>query len=481
MMMASTSIGEEVAVSDVRALLLEPTPRAARAVALGLLDVLDTEHARLTNATDTEALHDFRVALRRLRSWLRAYRRDVRDSVGKKSVKKLGILARITTSSRDIEVHIAWLKAELPELTAADRSGARWLLRKLTAEKNRADAASQLTLGEEFTHLSARLRKNLSRYAVAVWDQESTDRWAITAATQVQEAFVAFRHRLAAVTAADDDEHMHRARIAGKRLRYLLEPLVGVVDGATESVESLKGVQDLLGDIHDAFVFNRALRRMARAHRGRPRAKGRTIDPKPGLRALARRLDTRRAVAWGTFTEAWLEGDFPALSTRLHGIVQSLRTTGGAGVEIERKYLLRKLPVEVRQAPVAEIEQGYLPGEKLVERLRRIRTASGVQYVRTVKSGAGLVRSELEEPCTYDVFKAMWPLTKGRRLKKRRYRVADAGHVWEVDEFRDRKLVLAEIELTSANDVVELPDWLERVTVREVTGEPEYVNANLAR
>lgn len=481
MMMASTSIREEVALSDIRALLTEPTPRAARAVALGLLDQLDSEHARLTNPSDMEALHDFRVALRRLRSWLRAYRRDVRDSVGKKSLNKLGALARLTTSSRDIEVHIAWLKTELGELSSRDRSGARWLLRKLTTEKNRADAASQITLGEAFTALSAKLRKNLARYAVAVWDQEGTDRWAITSATQVQEAFVAFRNRLAAVTDVDDDERMHRARIAGKRLRYLLEPIVGVVDGAAESVESLKGVQDLLGDIHDAHVFNRALRRMARAHRGRSKVKGRSVDPRPGLRALARRLDTRRAVAWGAFTEAWLESDFPALSAHLHAIVQSLRSIGGAGVEIERKYLLRKLPAEVRQAPVAEIEQGYLPGEKLVERLRRVRTASGVQYVRTVKSGAGLVRSELEEPCTYHVFKAMWPLTKGRRLKKRRYRVADAGHVWEVDEFRDRKLVLAEIELTSTNDVVELPDWLERVTIREVTGEPEYVNANLAR
>ena len=46
-------------MSDVRALLTEPTPRAARAVALQLLDVLDAEHVRLEKPKDAEALHDF--------------------------------------------------------------------------------------------------------------------------------------------------------------------------------------------------------------------------------------------------------------------------------------------------------------------------------------------------------------------------------------------------------------------------------------
>ncbi len=164
----------------------------------------------------------------------------------------------------------------------------------------------------------------------------------------------------------------------------------------------------------------------------------------------------------------------------MHGIVRDLQARGGAGVEIERKYLLRKLPPEAKHAPFAEISQGYLPGETLVERVRRIKARDVVRYVRTVKSGTGLVRMELEEECTYAVFKALWPLTKGKRVRKRRYQLADAGHVWEIDEFLDRRLVLAEIELASARDEVAVPDWLARCLVREVTGEAEYVNAVLA-
>ena len=170
-------------------LLREPTARAARAVALALLDDVDGEYARLDRKrgrkADPEALHDFRVALRRLRSCLRAYRADLKDSVGAKTVRRLGDLAAATTDSRDIEVHLEWIVAQQATMTAAQRPGARWLLTKLRGEKVRADASLRETLSAEFTEVSARLRKNLARYAVAVWDQDLGDRWAVTAAAMV--------------------------------------------------------------------------------------------------------------------------------------------------------------------------------------------------------------------------------------------------------------------------------------------------------
>lgn len=443
-----------------------------------LLDTLDAQHARLAKPGDAEALHGFRVALRRLRSWLRAYRRDIRDSVGKKAMKRLGALASATTDSRDIEVHLEWLTAQKATLTPAQQKGAGWLARRFTLEKRRADAGFREMLGSEFTALSAKLRKNLSRYGVAVWDHQPDDRWALTAATEIQDAFVAFRRRLAAVDEMRNDDELHRARIAGKRLRYLLEPLVGVIDGADLVVESLKRVQDLLGSVHDAYVFARSLRRIQRSL---PTVVTRGTDPRPALRTLTARLNGRRTAAWRSFAHDWREREFMGFSSGVHDVVRALREVGGAGVEIERKYLLRKLPAEARGAPFAEIEQGYLPGTVLVERIRRTKSSEGVRYARTVKSGTGLVRTELEEACTFATYKAMWPLTKGKRIRKRRYRLADAGHVWEIDEFLDRRLVLAEVELTSARDEVVLPDWLSRCAVREVTGEPEYLNHTLSR
>jgi CYTH domain-containing protein len=98
-----------------------------------------------------------------------------------------------------------------------------------------------------------------------------------------------------------------------------------------------------------------------------------------------------------------------------------------------------------------------------------------------VKVGAGLTRVEHEEETTAEVFKRAWPLTKGRRVRKRRHEVPAGEFVWHIDEFSGRKLVLAEIELPSEDTAVEPPEWLRPHIVRDVTDEPEYQNVNLAR
>jgi CYTH domain-containing protein len=151
-------------------------------------------------------------------------------------------------------------------------------------------------------------------------------------------------------------------------------------------------------------------------------------------------------------------------------------------LEIERKYLLRALPKFPRAAAILDIDQGYLPGERFVERLRRERSDDGVvRYYRTVKLGDGVERIELEEEADERVFQHLWVLTEGRRLRKRRYVVPSSDDMWEIDEFLDRPLVLAELELERADEKVKIPDWLEPVLVREVTDERQYTNRSLAR
>jgi adenylate cyclase len=151
-------------------------------------------------------------------------------------------------------------------------------------------------------------------------------------------------------------------------------------------------------------------------------------------------------------------------------------------IEIERKYLLRALPTMPAVSDVLEIDQGYLPGAKLVERLRRQRSRRGeIRYFRTIKGGTGVERIEIEEETDQRVFDHLWQLTDGRRVRKRRYLVPQGRDLWEIDEFTDRVLVLAELELERASQQVTIPPWLSPVLVRDVTDEREYTNLALAR
>ncbi len=149
--------------------------------------------------------------------------------------------------------------------------------------------------------------------------------------------------------------------------------------------------------------------------------------------------------------------------------------------EIERKWLLTALPPQVRSVQPAEFQQGYLPGEALVERIRRETRGGETRWMRTVKLGRGLTRIEVEEEATAELGAALFALTTGRRVTKRRYAIPDRALTWEIDEFTDRDLVLAELELPSEDTAFTIPAWLTPFVVREVTGDREFTNWQLAR
>jgi CYTH domain-containing protein len=151
-------------------------------------------------------------------------------------------------------------------------------------------------------------------------------------------------------------------------------------------------------------------------------------------------------------------------------------------LEIERKYLLTGLPTMPQVRDVLEIEQGYIAGQTIHERLRREERRDGsVRFYRTVKVGRGVERIELEDETDERTFAHLWQLTEGRRLRKRRYRAPFGDDEWEIDEFTDRELVLAELEIPTIGYDISIPEWLAPVLVREVTDEPGYANSALAR
>jgi CYTH domain-containing protein len=211
-----------------------------------------------------------------------------------------------------------------------------------------------------------------------------------------------------------------------------------------------------------------------------------TADPLPGIIAISQRLSNRAANAFSQFAAEWLGDQSAPFFRDLEAVAERIGETARVGVEIERKYLLRFLPDEARDGRRLDIDQGYIPGKQLHERIRRVSVRHGsgrieLHFYRTVKLGEGVARTEIEEETTQAIFDVLWPLTKGRRLRKRRFEVTVDGVIWEIDEFKHRDLVMAEIELDTEDDAVVYPDWLAPAVQREVTKEPEFQNINLAR
>jgi CHAD domain-containing protein len=233
-------------------------------VLFALVAAVRRESARVGSAggaSDPEAIHDFRVALRRLRTVLR----PARALYGKRRLREIGDelrrFAQATGALRDEEV----LRETLAGLDLPGPARARldaWLVQRSRQERARRRQVSALiasvdphpagepTLGDALAHLERRLgrrREDLGASALA------------EAALEDASAGVA----ALLGGSASDIAGMHALRIRYKRLRYTAElfaPILG--ERATALAKGAARMQKRLGELHD---LDEALARVRRA------------------------------------------------------------------------------------------------------------------------------------------------------------------------------------------------------------------------
>ena len=147
--------------------------------------------------------------------------------------------------------------------------------------------------------------------------------------------------------------------------------------------------------------------------------------------------------------------------------------------EIERKFLLKRLPDGLTTFPHEEIEQGYLAIERggVQVRLRK----KGAVRSLTCKRGNKSAREEREVRLSAEQFDALWPATIGRRLTKIRYEVPWKDYTVEVDVYTGRHdgVVVAEVEFADEKSCAKFvpPEWVGE----DVTGQSRYSNVVMAQ
>ncbi len=147
-------------------------------------------------------------------------------------------------------------------------------------------------------------------------------------------------------------------------------------------------------------------------------------------------------------------------------------------LEIERKFLVKTQAWRDYAGAGVSYAQGYLTREP--GRSVRVRVA-GEQGFLTIKSKTeGISRQEYEYPIPLaEAWELLTSLCYQPVIEKTRYRIPQGPLVWEVDEFwgLNQGLILAEVELDDASQVIELPAWIGL----EVSQDPRYFNAYLSQ
>lgn len=148
-----------------------------------------------------------------------------------------------------------------------------------------------------------------------------------------------------------------------------------------------------------------------------------------------------------------------------------------SGLEIERKFLVVNESYKELATSSTHIKQGYICSDR--GRTVRVRIR-GHQAFLTIKGPSfdnGLSRYEFEKEITLDDAEHLFRLCGPGVIDKTRYFVPVGNHVFEVDEFYgdNEGLVVAEVELSSVDDVFERPTFIGI----EVTGDRRYYNSML--
>ena len=156
------------------------------------------------------------------------------------------------------------------------------------------------------------------------------------------------------------------------------------------------------------------------------------------------------------------------------GLSKRLLEVLNLALEIERKFLVDKRKLhKLNFFSEEKLAQGYLSRHPTV----RVRLTETRGFLTIKSLTKGISRQEFEYEIPTSDAEELLKLCGRRVLKKYRRKVEYGGHVWELDFFMGRHagLVLAEVELSSPDEPLDLPDWV----TKEVSGDTRYFNSNL--
>jgi CHAD domain-containing protein/adenylate cyclase class IV len=214
------------------------------------LAIIRRQHPRALEGIDPEGVHQMRVAMRRTRAVMRAFRSILGDDVVSHFNKELRWLARNLGRARDADV----TEQGAREADEADTGHYERFLEQETI------SAYEHLVEVLQSERCAALEEQLAQFVSAGPSEEMQDQHGNLSIADCARLFVhaSLNVLLAHGDAIDADspaKQLHKLRIETKRFRYLLDFFSTVqADTWAQAMESVKQLQDVLGEHQDAVT-----------------------------------------------------------------------------------------------------------------------------------------------------------------------------------------------------------------------------------
>jgi CHAD domain-containing protein len=208
-------------------------------------------------AGQEEAVHQMRIAGRRLRVALPVLARKPQGRRARRALRVLRQLTRAAGTSRDLDVSAALFDAHVPPGRAATPCQ-----RTLRARLRGARTRSRRRMADALLDIEiARLRRDLRRIVSRRGEVLFTVVLRLRDAREARGARVL--EALAALGDRYDPTELHELRKRLRQLRYAAEVAEAVMAQPTPAPALFKGLQEQLGRIRDRFVLAEWLGRQA--------------------------------------------------------------------------------------------------------------------------------------------------------------------------------------------------------------------------
>jgi CHAD domain-containing protein len=239
-----------------------PARTALAAILLHLQTVMHRNEAGVCNDTDTEFLHDYRVALRRTRTALGELKGVFPEESAREFRERFRVLAAPTSVVRDLDVHLGRREQYGDRLPEEFRAGLESVFVAMEGRRVQAREVLVATLtGREYKRLMREWKAALNALADGRSVGIDAEEPALDLGRRaIRRRYERLREIAVAVESLDDDA-LHRARLNGKKLRYLIEFFQdGLGRRAASLLTRMEDVQDALGEFNDLGVQLRVFR-----------------------------------------------------------------------------------------------------------------------------------------------------------------------------------------------------------------------------
>jgi len=203
-----------------------------------------------------QAIHDFRIALRGLRSWLKAFGNTI--GLDPELLADVSRLATATNHCRDLEVYATWLDHQMD--CGIESPPINHYVSDIHQCHEQAKQDIRIYISDTWPEIGCRIHKAIHH---PDHNESIGTEFSHMLYQALHQQLLKLSRQLTEVTGAEECEHsaklLHKCRISIKQIRYLLDPFKTENIQCKKLVQDLKSAQDQLGVYHDLWIFTAML------------------------------------------------------------------------------------------------------------------------------------------------------------------------------------------------------------------------------